>query len=388
MFLGESAVKHSGIVPAHEKIIVNTAKLHDCIIMVRPVNRLSTTLIEEGYATKDLHVKGKSSDWGPQAGFICCDQYYSKLVHKGWREIEKFNHKATESIRNGSAKAVPLLISEERLQYLLKQKMLHGVSKKEGTFQVTCHGKPHQDFILYPNGRIPFSEHSHFHRQYRKDLHPMFEILPHLRNGYWVMTKKGNSVEPIMALAETSNSVPLTADYDLFCVAPHLSQFDSDKPTRLKFVVKIVQGALAQKDRRIVDADLGKISQLTQKVKQKINQDIGVNSVIHHGCEVDNPVTELDYPITAFTPWKQVVGATNQQELQTLAKDILRIGYIFYPNRLWSQTDAINSNCSQSPLKNYQWNTNIQESELSKPEVLSPPNDYTHPQKAPHKEGQ
>lgn len=383
MHLGNSAIKHSGIVPAHEKIIVNTAKRHDCIIMVRPVNPLSTALIEEGYATKDLHVKGKSSDWGPQAGFICCNQSYSKLHHKGQQEIAKFNHKVTESIRDGSAKAVPLLISKARLQSLLTEKMLHVISSKEGTYHVTSHGKPHQDFILYPNVGMPLSEHAHLYRQYHKDIQSMFAKLPHLKQGYWVMTREGKEVDSLMVLAEPSDGIPLTADYDLFCVAPHLSQFSTFKPSRLKSVVKVVQTALAQKDRRVVDADLGRISQLTQKVKQEINQDIGINNVIHHGCEVDNPVTELDYPITAFTPWGQVVGATDQRELQILAKDMLCLGYIFYPNRLWSQTGNVNSS-SASPLRDYQWNTNIKESELlAKPKVLLPPSDYRHQQKSP-----
>ncbi|MYM59194.1 hypothetical protein GTG28_08160 [Vibrio sp. OCN044] len=381
MYFGDSAVQQSGIVPAHKNIIINTAKRHDCIVMIRPVNPLSTALIEEGYATKDLHVKGKSSDWGPQAGFICCDQSYSKLVHKGQVEIEKFNRKVTESIRDGYAKAVPLLISGERLQSLINQQMLHVISKSEGYIKVTSHGKPHQGFILYPNERMPISEYAHFYRRYHADILPMLKVMPHLKKGYWVMTK-GQKIEPLMVLAEPSNSVPLTADYDLFCVAPHLSQFSSEKPTRLKPVVKLVQSALAQKERRIVDADLGKISHLTQEVKQEINQKASASHLIHHGCEVDNPVTELDYPITAFTPWEQVVGASNQQELQTLAKDMLKLGYIFYPNRLWSQTGQVNSS-GASPLRNYQWDTNIQETELSKPEVLSPPENYSHPQKSP-----
>ncbi|MBM7074213.1 hypothetical protein JQC92_19645 [Shewanella sp. 202IG2-18] len=74
MYREEAALDHSGIVPNHKQALLQTASENNCIVMVRPVNKLSTDLIAEGYATKDLHVKGKSSDWGPQAGFICCDQ--------------------------------------------------------------------------------------------------------------------------------------------------------------------------------------------------------------------------------------------------------------------------------------------------------------------------
>ena len=90
MYKGFAAIDQSGIVPAHKDQIIQTAFQNNCIIMVRPVNRLSTSLIAEGYATKDLHVKGKSSNWGPQSGFICCDQKFSKLFQKDSHEIEKF----------------------------------------------------------------------------------------------------------------------------------------------------------------------------------------------------------------------------------------------------------------------------------------------------------
>ena len=64
-------------------------------------------------------------------------------------------------------------------------------------------------------------------------------------------------------------------------------------------------------------------------MKDQINNKIGVKKVVHHGCEVDNPVTELDYPITAFTPWDQIIAASNQNELEAMVRDIIRLGYAF-----------------------------------------------------------
>ncbi|HAS6097604.1 TPA: hypothetical protein I7145_23695 [Vibrio vulnificus] len=373
MYKGFAAIDQSGIVPAHKDPIIQTAFQNNCIIMVRPVNRLSTSLIAEGYATKDLHVKGKSSNWGPQSGFICCDQKFSKLFQKGSHEIEKFNSKVKESIRDRFAKPVPLLISNKRLNFLVKEKMLHIVSKDRGIIHVTSHGKPHHDFILYPNSIMPLGEHPKIYRDHQKNLMVMFKHLPHLKHGYWVMTKIGESVEELLVLAEFDSCVPLTADYDLFCVQPHLSNFSHLKAPSLKSVANVVSMALAQKERRINDAHLGRISNITRKVKEQINQKIGLKKVIHHGCEVDNPVTELDYPITAFTPWGEVVGATNQRELEALVRDTIRLGYIFYANRLWSQSGKINTNSKQNGyLRDYRWDVNILESSLSQFEVLTP----------------
>ncbi|WKY57504.1 CyaA/EF/ExoY family adenylyl cyclase toxin [Vibrio sp. SNU_ST1] len=373
MYKGDAAIEPSGIVPLHKDLIIQTAFQNNCIILVRPVNKLSTSLIAEGYATKDLHVKGKSSNWGPQSGFICCDQKFSKLFKKSPQEIVKFNSKVKESIRDRFAKPVPLLISNERLNSLIKDKMLHIVSKERGIIHVTNHGKPHHDFILYPNAMMPFGDYPIRYRNHQKNLMVMFKNLPQLKHGYWVMTKNGESIEELLVLAEFDSCVPLTADYDLFGVLPHLSSFSHSKPLNLKSAARVVSTALAQKERRINDADLGRISSITRRVKTQINQKIGLRKVIHHGCELDNPVTELDYPITAFTPWNEVVGAENQGELEALIRDTIKLGYAFYANRLWSQLGKVNTNSKQSGyLRDYQWDTNIPESSLSKLEVLTP----------------
>ncbi|WP_339387595.1 anthrax toxin-like adenylyl cyclase domain-containing protein [Vibrio caribbeanicus] len=400
MYKDLAAIGPSGIVPKHKEVITGTARRNECIIMVRPVNKLSTSLIAEGYATKDLHVKGKSSNWGPQAGFICCDQKFSKLATKDYRgiemrnlatqkvfkrltmepqitglqkkEIAKFNEKIKESIRDRFAKPVPLLISSDRLSVLIKEKMLHVVSKgSNGVIHVTSHGKPHYDFLLIPNAFMPFGDYPTVYQKHKNSVITMFQHLPNLKQGYWVMIKDGDSFEEMLVLAESDSGVPLTADYDLFAVLPSLNKFSGERTTGFRSVANIVAKALAQKERRIVYPNSGRISNLTRTVKREINAHIGLKKVIHHGCELDNPVTELDYPITVFTPWDEVIGVTNQYELELLIKDATRLGYIFYANRLWSQKGKVNSN--PSPLgaiptykQDYQFDTLIPEGELSR----------------------
>lgn len=102
---GEEAIRWSGLVPDHARAFGRVADAQDVIIMVRPVNHDSTPLIAAGAATKGMAVKGKSATWGPQAGFICEEQRFSKL----WRiyaddpgtrakKIIKFNKQTQEML--------------------------------------------------------------------------------------------------------------------------------------------------------------------------------------------------------------------------------------------------------------------------------------------------
>ena len=72
-----------GIVISHLAILAALAEELDIVFAFRPVNPLATQLIEQNYPTKNLTIKGKSSDWGPMAGFIPVRQEWSKLAGAG-----------------------------------------------------------------------------------------------------------------------------------------------------------------------------------------------------------------------------------------------------------------------------------------------------------------
>src|SRR5665213_2607517 len=49
------------------------------VIIYRSTGPWAKRWIERGYPTKNFHVKGKSSDWGPHAGLVPYDGTYSKV---------------------------------------------------------------------------------------------------------------------------------------------------------------------------------------------------------------------------------------------------------------------------------------------------------------------
>ena len=57
------------------------------VIIFRSTGPWSQRWIDRDYPTKNFHVKGKSSDWGPQAGFVPYLGIYSKVGGDAVKEV-------------------------------------------------------------------------------------------------------------------------------------------------------------------------------------------------------------------------------------------------------------------------------------------------------------
>ncbi|HTW82292.1 MAG TPA: anthrax toxin-like adenylyl cyclase domain-containing protein [Terracidiphilus sp.] len=77
----EASFAHTenGMKKADMSATVRVADRLNEVIIFRSTGPWSRRWIELGYPTKNFHVKGKSSDWGPQAGFVPYDGKYSKV---------------------------------------------------------------------------------------------------------------------------------------------------------------------------------------------------------------------------------------------------------------------------------------------------------------------
>ena len=60
----------------------------DEVIIFRSTGQWSHRWITQSYPTKNFHVKGKSSDWGPQAGFVPYLGKYSKVGYDNGKANE------------------------------------------------------------------------------------------------------------------------------------------------------------------------------------------------------------------------------------------------------------------------------------------------------------
>ena len=84
------------------------------IIMFRDTGAWSRPYIAKGHPTKPFHVKGKSSDWGPQAGLVPYNSEYSKAFDP--KAVKKGIEENKKSINGNYARPIPLFVTEEFLQ--------------------------------------------------------------------------------------------------------------------------------------------------------------------------------------------------------------------------------------------------------------------------------
>jgi toxin LF subunit len=71
----------NGMIKSDMVVCSQVAAELDEVIIFRSTGPWSRRWINYGYPTKNFHVKAKSSDWGPQAGFVPYDGIYSKVGH-------------------------------------------------------------------------------------------------------------------------------------------------------------------------------------------------------------------------------------------------------------------------------------------------------------------
>lgn len=82
-------------------------------IAIRNVEQSAHTYLSSGHPTKNFHIKGKSSNWGPHQGLIPVRQEYSKLAARSPDKIKNANEGVTTCILNKFAMSVPFTIKPD-----------------------------------------------------------------------------------------------------------------------------------------------------------------------------------------------------------------------------------------------------------------------------------
>ncbi len=139
MLNGAEAISGCGFVASHAEAFQEVANKNNWIIMSRNLNKECAFLLLENYASKGFHVKAKSCNWGPMAGFVLRDPHFSKGAastdpvkrNKAIEFNEKNNAKSLSEIIDGQtwADCLPLRISTNRLQDLLQRGKITNVLK-------------------------------------------------------------------------------------------------------------------------------------------------------------------------------------------------------------------------------------------------------------------
>jgi hypothetical protein len=255
-----AAIAASGMVASHAEAFSQVARHGNLILVTRPVNCQATALIANGAATKGMHVKGKSADWGPQAGFIAVEQRFSKLGNPSADEakrrdnaakIPEFDREVRHSIEGGWAVAVALTIDGQPVQVC------------------TVRGPPDREQPLVRRTDGTYLDPDRPDRVYGP------QQVPGCRG-------------PLRVLADPVSRIPLTADYDLLAIGTR------EPPGTLEW--DDVMGA--------VNAEQKELIALMNHAVRIRGKYTGGN-VVHHGPETQYTFSRpsmVDFPLTAFEP--------------------------------------------------------------------------------------
>ena len=274
--------ENQGIPREYLEKMQTVADAEETIIAVRPVEKICRTLIEEGYASKGLKIKGKSSNWGPMAGFIPVNQHFSKV--SGDREKElKYSLINQETLHvKKAARQEQQHISGKRINELTKM----GILKNAHTIEGAEGYKAGLRFTSKPqNGPTET-----FEAHQRQD-------------GQWdIFSGTGEARKPLMV-------IPVTADFDLLFVHSHYEEVD-----------------LGTHDRKqAFDSELGIVSKRKLEIINAMNTEFdrgeGKN-MVHHGADTENPVTDMaaNLPATVMIPKSMLKNMSIYTESPILIK--------------------------------------------------------------------
>lgn len=368
------AEERSGIVAAHCDRLQELASRKQICIAIRPVNKAASALIRAGFGTKDMAIKGKSSNIPPLSGLVPRDQLLGKKSNKP-AEAAKLQQKNEDSIANRSATAVRLTLPAEHLR------TMEGLTV-EGTWlnesnrlnEKPADGSPRSGLM---RGTDPATGREHtFFGEWQEDG-TVGVFLAREENGALV---KGEQVE----VMGNRSGKAVTADYDLAFVAPRIEDYasehtlpvkitspeelqarrgrslsESDKNDYLRsaaggFVNTAYEPSEALDDgRQTPEKSLGNISGYTRNLIPDLNAACGVGEgqeLFHHGDDAGNPWTVEDdnYPMTVILPdsdafppgTDRIRTIENHDELKALYQTLKNSDFLPPSNFGWGQDIA------------------------------------------------
>ncbi|WP_336192774.1 anthrax toxin-like adenylyl cyclase domain-containing protein [Providencia stuartii] len=328
----------SGLVSTHLAPLQAVAQTQNCIIGIRPVDRLATDLIAAGYPTKGFHIKGKSASWGAQAGLICTDQRFSKLENKSTEQIKKYNRLIEQCIAEQHAESVPLAVTYDRLHTLCQLKAIDSLSleNEDGVIQFTATAPSLQTY--------------------------QFEAKWDAGYQRYLVSYHGKQLQ---VLSPKQSTLPLTADYDLLLIGPCLEDFGVKDNLPIQdvahevFLRRFSQYRRTSTDSALFqyykdplnfykneDKEIGNASLRVREMIPLINQALvgDGEKVVHHSIDATNPVSELEanFPATFALPRKighfdPLCMINTKEELVELVKAAKAEGYHIKTNPLWEK---------------------------------------------------
>lgn len=368
----------AGFHPRHVESFKQVSIESRMVIASRELNPLCTDLMMEGYAAKGFHIKAKTCDWGPMAGFVALDPCFTKASQC----LVKQKTAVIKAVADG-VRAVPLVISNSRLSALFERRVIeraaNGAASSAPLVDVCARqggAAETRSFFLAPTQGA-----SKWSIWYQPDA-PLPAPLINARVAHGMSLGRAaldalaaKGCEPLFGLTNPRPTASagsaardmhaVCGDYDLWCVFPHRSLAspgvnDRAMP-RASFVSPRVGRLVGQRAHRaglvfeneaerqrtaaaMGDPHLGNISFAVDRVRRRLNAVCRPgNDVVMHGDYGGFALGEIDYPLIFFIPHAangfrsaEHRVATSLSELQRLLRDIAKDGFRVEANPSWA----------------------------------------------------
>lgn len=290
------AARLSNLVEAHVGAFESVARARQTLIMTRPVNPDARDLIRQNRATKGMHIKGKSANWGPQRGYIPVQQRFGKLAREPFasddaraKAVKSFDRKVKESIVQGRAIAVPLVVAGRTLV----------AYETQSPYKVTM--------------------------VFRDQAGKLYDG----ESGAALQSVEGTPT--VVEVLANPQGLPMTADYDLMALGPLREYHEA----------------------RAYDEERGFVTPWQARLIDDLNAAVRATGytggdVVHHGPETNFPISPgPDYPVTAFEPKTPQSpdgaiisipqGPPNDPDrfLKQYVRDATARGFRLGPNAVW-----------------------------------------------------
>jgi hypothetical protein len=182
------------------------------VIIFRSTGPWSQRWIKRNYPTKNFHVKGKSSDWGPQAGFVPYLGKYSKVGGDAAKEKQGTDYN-DQGLHHEYTKKAHLCLTLEELTIQLNsvsagRTALTSMTPIPRTKNFRLTAKRSTDKIDFEFEAVWFNEHNTY-RIYVMD-----------NAGGYAGMKLRKALEVMTSGEVGAKNMPLTGDYDLMAVCP------------------------------------------------------------------------------------------------------------------------------------------------------------------------
>ncbi|WP_295990008.1 anthrax toxin-like adenylyl cyclase domain-containing protein [Rugamonas sp.] len=203
------------------------------VIIFRSTGPWSKRWLEDNYPSKNFHVKGKSSDWGPHAGLVPHNGLYSKVGYDA-AKAAKGTQANNDGLASGFAGKQPLVLTQHQIDQQLNR--TEG-SPARSAIDTMMKIPGSTDTLLLAR-RSGDAKSVVFRACARPDGRFEIRVYPpvdgKVSSPFLVLDKdpKGLKAElfEVMTSNEAGAGLPMTGDYDLFAICPSWAQYGSQAP--------------------------------------------------------------------------------------------------------------------------------------------------------------